>query len=702
MNLPRLAFYKAWLVAVATLSICLTNTALAKIVQKDHIEVELITDHLVLTPGQEFNLGLRLSAEDGWHTYWKNPGDAGLATDISFVLPSAFEVGGIQWPYPHRFKLGDLVNYGYEGEVVLPIPAKVITDQYGAFTILADASWLVCKDICIPGNASLSISLKIGEGAIQSGWFGVIAGEFDKVPSQSTSQKFVSQIDSGGRWALMLGNHSGISRAEFFPEEADLINAGVPQALTVSPDGAVLSGILSDFYEGKKLFSGTLVVDGNDLALAKAYDISLQPVVVDHLAFPDSLPANNSVELGLLAVVLMGFLGGIILNAMPCVFPILALKVTSMMSSHSEVTGRRQLDSLLFAVGVFVAFWVLGAALIILQTLGHQVGWGFQLQSPTFVFILAILFFVISLNMAGLFEIGMRLQSIGSGYRKSNTAVSSFLSGVLAVVVATPCTAPFMGAAMGFSLTQSTWVSALVFTSLAAGMAFPYVLITSTPQIARLFPKPGAWMLSFKHVLSVPLFLTVLWLVWVFGKQTNVDAVLGLLISLASLGFALWFFGKIQLSLHKNSRGWQFLIVVFVLVCLSSAVFTYGTTQKDSTAVEDEEFSLWNKWSVEGEREALRSGKPVFIDFTAAWCITCQVNERVVLGRDIVEQTFLQHEVVLLKADWTSRDPVIAKELQRYGRTGIPLYVFYPAGVTTPVILTEILSVKEVMELFDQ
>jgi DsbC/DsbD-like thiol-disulfide interchange protein len=591
------------------LVLCMAIGAGAAPVKTPQAEAELVAERDAVVPGEPLTVALRLKAIPGWHTYWRNPGDSGEPTRIEWQLPAGFSAGEIEWPAPVRIPVGPLMNYGYKGETLL-LTRVVAPAQLAAgkpVTLRAKAYWLVCEVQCLQQEGELSLTLPAARSAgPDPRWATPIAAARAQVPvAAPAAWRFSARGEEGGA-SLAIAPPKGIELKDafFLPFDEGKIEPAAPQALT--KDGAAYRLNLLAAAQPVGPFervSGVLVSED-------------QKLVVD-------VPITaRFADLGLALALALAFAGGLLLNLMPCVLPVLSIKVLGFADARLK-------DALLYSAGVLVSFWALAALLIGLRALGAQLGWGFQLQSPVAVAVLAAFFLILALNLSGLFEFRFSFAGGPSGH---------FLSGVLAVVVASPCTAPFMGAALGYAVFESGWRAFAVFTALGLGMALPYAVLAAAPGWRRWLPRPGPWMPRLKQWLAVPLYATVLWLAWVFMQQ-------------------------ISLSESKPDAGWE----------------SYSS----------------------GKVAALvAAGKPVFVDFTAAWCVTCQVNERVVLGRDDVMKAFKERGVTLVRADWTRRDPEIAQALSALGRSGVPAYVYYRPGAA-PVLLPELLTRERVLAVLD-
>ncbi len=696
----------------------------------EYVRAELVAETDAVSPGATAVLGLRLRHAPHWHTYWIVPGDAGLPTQLRWTLEPGYVAQPVQWPIPKRLRVGNLANYGYEGQVLLPVaigvPAGARIGAASRFAVHAD--WLVCNDLCIPGSADLSLTLPVRAAADVHP--GIDADEFAatraRIPQAQALEGASAHIE-GARLKVefLLPAGAPPRSLEFFPLESGRIVAAGEQVYSATGRRARMElPLVTPVEAGFTRLRGVLVADGGPGngrgAGAWAARIEL-PVAgrslaagegVAPLASPDRAPPLPAVPAtvpeppartpaaptSLLLALAGAFLGGLILNLMPCVFPVLSLKLIGLVQHRGESPTRMRAHGFAFSLGVVLSFLLLAALLLALRAMGSQIGWGFQLQSPLFIAALIGLFFLIGLNLLGAFEF-----TLGAGLANSRAAQlldgegvrGSFATGVLAAVVASPCTAPFMGAALGYAATQSGPVALLVFAVLGVGMAAPYLVVTLVPPLLRHLPRPGAWMERLKQVMAFPMFLTCVWLFWVLGQQIDIDAVAWTLLSLVALGFFAWALGLAQRGAARY--GWlaaaAALAAALAFVPLGRLAGS-GVQKPIAAAGADAD---WAAWSPQAQQQALAQRKPLFVDFTAAWCITCQANKRIVLRDARVEQAFAVHRVVRMQADWTRRDDAISRELERFSRSGVPMYVLYDASGTAH-LLPEILSIQGLLE----
>ena len=678
-------------------------------VQRPHIEAELIAEKSALRPGEPVTMALRLKMEKRWHTYWRNPGDSGLPTRITWTLPQGFSAGPIQWPAPRRINVGPLTNFGYEGEIFLlsdiQIPAGLAAGS--AVPITARADWLVCEEICIPGDATFSVMLPVSNepAATDPKWAKAIERTREQLPRKLDGWSLDAYL-RGDDLVLRLSSAQArltrIHNLTLFPDQDGWIENASPQRMIRTAGGYELR-VASAAAIGSKSgpLTGLIVAEPGLAKGVAAAEVEVQVESASALAdeILDEPALSPFADLGLLAALGLAMLGGIILNLMPCVFPVVTIKVLTFVEQARGKPAKLRAHGLAFAAGVMVSFWVVAGILLALRAQGEALGWGYQLQSPPVVAALALLFFVLALNLSGLFQVGSSLQSLAGTLRLRNDYADSALAGLLATLVATPCTAPFMGAALGFALTRPAIEAMLVFSALALGMAAPYLLLCFWPALIKRIPRPGRWMETLKQVLAFPLFLTVVWLAWVLGRQAGVDAVARLLAGLTLIAAALWMVGRWRASTESGKRA---TMIAALVLAIAGCVFAWPGS--NTVQAETEEISgPWKRWSPEALASARAEGHAVFVDFTAAWCVTCQVNKRLVLESDVLHARFEQRNVVRLRADWTNQDAQITAALRDLGRIGVPVYAVYAAGSQgAPTLLPEILTQERVLRAIDE
>ena len=644
-------------------------------VRSDRVVATLVSDTDHVQPGQPMHLGLRLKMKPGWHTYWSNPGDAGAPSELTLTVPADAKAGAIEWPVPLRLPEGPLMSYGYTGEVVLPV---TVTPGAGALVVEASASWLVCEKICVPEEGVFNLRLPSGTLAA-SAEAPLLAAALARQPRPSP---FETQVAPDGTLSLLGAELSGatVKDAWFFPAEWGPVDQVVPQPVRIE-QGAVRIALKpgSAFKAGAAL--GGVVVLRDPGGQESFLQISAQP--------------GGPVAAGspLWQTLLLAALGGLILNLMPCVFPVLAMKAVGLARLRGEAGGVIQAHAASYTAGVLVAFAGLGGVLVVLREAGSAAGWGFQFQSPVFVAIMAWVLFLVGLNLSGVFQVGAGAGLVGAGQGLASRPghAGSFFTGLLAVVVATPCTAPFMGAAIAAALAAPALTGITVFLAMGLGLAAPYALLALVPSLARLLPRPGAWMDVLKSAMAFPMYAAAAWLVWVISLQAGPDGVLATAAGLVLLGFAGWAYGLAQQSGRRLGYGAALVglaLAIAVLPKISSA--TPATAPVAESGVEP--FTA-------ARLEALRAeGRPVFVNMTAAWCVTCLVNERLALSPEAVRRAFAEHKVAYLKGDWTRGDPAITAFLKDHARDGVPLYVLYPSGRAEPAVLPQILTAADMLD----
>jgi thiol:disulfide interchange protein DsbD len=676
-------------------------------------------------PGKTVWLGLQLTHQPQWHTYWKNSGDSGLPTTLQWTLPAGLAAGDIAWPLPHKIPIGNLANYGYEGTVLLPVPLTVGADfkppaLASEIDIRLQANWLVCRRECIPEEGSFTLKLPLrGSTALHATAFTAalaagprpLAGPTGGVlPEPSTRLDGQSLVLTVASLPVALRGQT----LELFIETAEIIETAATPAQ--SWQGAVwtvrvplfaqrintpdrLAWLVVGTQDGQRQgYQLSTQVTGPwppatpNAASAAAASAGLSPALSAALqANAARVAAPPQTSLSLWAALAGALLGGLLLNLMPCVFPVLALKVVGF-ADHAQDRRAHRISGLAYSAGVLLSFVALGALMLALRSAGEQLGWGFQLQSPAVVASLALLFTLLGLNLAGLFEFGQFLPSRVSTLQARHPAVNAALSGVLAVAVASPCTAPFMGASLGLALGLPAWQALAVFTAMGLGMALPFLAASLSPALARALPRPGPWMATLRQALAFPMLATVVWLLWVLGQQSGIDGAAALLALLLGLGLLLWSLGR-----PPASRRWLASISIAMLLALTWVLGPFvikPLPAVDAIGAASRTGDPWQPWSPQAVEAALAAGKPVFVDFTAAWCITCQYNKQTTLSDGALLADFKARQVTLLRADWTRRDPAITTALTALGRSGVPVYVLHLPG-KAPQVLSELLSVGE-------
>ena len=676
-----------------------------------HSTIALVSELRTVRAGERFTVALRVTLDPGWHTYWKNGGDAGLPLNAVWRLPDGATIGALQFPTPSLMPEAPLMTYGYLNEVLYLAEVELPRGIAQGVTIRLEASadWLACADVCLPAAGQVSLPLRVTAGATErdARWAPVIIQARTRIPQDGSTWSTRGWATKEG-YVLALAvppaaRSASFSSPYFFVDSAGVLDHALPQRVARAGDTLYLEVPRSAFASGAaRRLSGVLAsnttdptsrsfrvstaIDDNDDvgALAARGAVLLRANaqrtggVDEVLAASTASAAVPSSDLTLAAAVLFAFLGGLLLNLMPCVFPVLSVKVLGFVEHGGGDARLGRRHGLVFAGGVLATFWLLAGILLALRAGGESLGWGFQMQSPPVVALLALVMFGLALNLSGVFEIGMSLTRLGAaGGGRSYT--DSFLTGALAVVVATPCTAPFMGAALGFALVQPPLASMSVFTAIALGLALPYVVLSAAPSLLRFLPRPGAWLETFKQALAFPLYATVVWLLWVFGQQQDMNTLALLMLGLTLFALGAWIWGRTAIRQGVWGR------VAGASAMLGAvAIAVVGGSTPDVRAGSGVTAIEWETYSASRVAELRQAGRPVFIDFTAAWCLSCQVNERVALKSNAVQKAFAESNMALLQADWTKRDSVIARVLATYGRSGVPLYVMYGAASSRP------------------
>lgn len=673
-------------------------------VSTPRVTATLLSSRDAVAPGERFQVALVQKMAPGWHTYWQNPGDSGEATRIEWTLSQGASAGEIQWPAPHAIPVEPLVNFGFEGTLLLPVEITVPDDARPGerLTLKANATWLVCEKICIPEEGAFTLDLPVAAtGIVDEAAQARIEAARAALP---TAAGFKGRLAADGDGlALALPGLSGqglanlISELRFFPLSDTLIDHAAKQAASSGADGTVLRLARSGAFKvtGAET-EGVLTFKQGGLARSLSLAATVDPALITSAADSDAssrpavvripLPVEGA-DLTLWAALLFAFTGGLILNLMPCVLPVLFIKALgfAQLARASRAEVREQ--GLLFLSGVVVTFMALAGMVIVLGALGASVGWGFQLQSPPLVIALAVVMTLIGLNLLGAFEVGTSAVGVGHGLASRGGRLGAFMTGALAVVVATPCTAPFMGAAVGYAVTQPPVIGLSVFLALALGFALPVVALSFAPGLLRLLPKPGRWMLILKQAFAFPMFATAIWLIWVASVQAGPGGVLAALVAVLAAGFVVWLVGVTR----DAGRGRIVSSAFAVLIALAAGWFVVQSAVPEATT--QARAGDIQAWTPERVAALQAEGRPVFVNFTAAWCITCLANERVALSRQEVKDAFAELKVVYLKADWTNRNSQIAFALAEQGRAGVPLYLFYPGAKGAPAeILPQLLT----------
>jgi len=692
-------------------------------VKTDQVRAELLAHAPQgIQAGQTFWLGLQIQHQPHWHTYWQNPGDSGLPTRLQWQLPAGLQAGEIAWPLPKKIPIGSLANYGYENTVQLPVSVNVGPDfkapVVGPVKIQLQAEWLVCRQECIPQEGQFELSLPAQSA---TALHGDLFDAAQKQSPQTLKGTHTASVSADGRTVTL--SIDALPRAwrgqtlSLFPVTANVVNNATVQGKTWTQswqgDRWTAQMPVSDERSESPALMRWVIAAGPETApRAPAFEVdtpvkgvwpalaqasaSVSPALVQALKDNAKTPPLHSGSWGSLLLALVGaFVGGLLLNLMPCVFPVLAIKVLGFAQpGHGRAEHRAA--GLAYTAGVVLSFLLLGGLLLGLRAAGEQLGWGFQLQSPAVVAGLALLFTLLGLNLAGVFEFGQMVPSGLAGWQSRHATVNAGLSGVLAVVVASPCTAPFMGTSLGLAIALPTAHALAVFAAMGLGMALPYLAATFWPAVARALPRPGAWMVVFRQALAFPMFATVIWLLWVLGQQTGIDAASGLLAALLCVAWLVW-----ALGLQGQARWVLSTLALTVLLGLGSQILLPAMREvpadSANASAPASQPTRWQAWSEARLQAELAAGRPVFVDFTAAWCVTCQYNKKTTLANVEVLANFDARQVVLMRADWTRRDAAITRALTALGRSGVPVYALYAPG-KAPVLLSELPSVSEIQQ----
>ena len=684
-------------------------------VRDGHVEVELVPEVESIAPGKPFTLAVVLRMDEGWHTYWRNAGDAGLPTTITWQLPAGFRASEPKWPVPQAMNYGGVTSYGYQGEAWLLVTITPPEDFPETVTLSADVEWLVCKESCIPGHAKLSLILPRGKGEINRNY----ASDFDRAraalpldASLTGGEFYYIQREDG---LIELKFHTGVpvSSAYFFAHNSEWIDINAPQQFVFGDDGNVLRLQKSPLLQAAPQdTSGVLLLnaeaaDGSRVALL----VSPQPEP------PAKTPTTQSSvrNVTFLTAILLAFLGGLILNIMPCVLPVVSLKIFDFIKQSQGNSKKILAHGLSYCAGIVVSFNVLLGAILVLRTSGEQVGWAFHLQDPVLVLLLGCLLVVVTSALFGVIELGSGIASASASAVQGKSGLSgSFFTGVLASVLATPCTAPFMAAALGFALAAPLLETVAVFQMLAVGMAAPYLVLSAFPNLLTFLPKPGAWMEAFKQFTGFLMLGTLLWITWIYAALVDHEGLIPYLTLLGVVALATWIVGRFAGAETESSQKYKAWVIAGFIVFATVFLLrnSLSSLRPEPTAITRDDVLqqptvskpgklAWQPWSPSAVQEALSSGRPVFVDFTAAWCLVCKTNEMTSLDVPETVALFEKYGIIALKADWTRRSATITQALESFGRAGVPVYVFYPNADAQPILLPELLTpnlVRDVIE----
>jgi thiol:disulfide interchange protein DsbD len=670
----------------------------AESAKTEHVSARLLSDARSVEAGSTITVGVHKIIKPRWHTYWQNSGDAGTATSIAWTLPAGASAGEILWPAPKRILIGPVANYGYEGEVTL-LTKITLPENLRAgdnFPIRAVVDWLVCEEICIPEQVTLELSLPVVAKGFTTGIsLREIESARTKLPVEN-AWPFTASVKNGKIELTAASSDissSKIASVHFFASDWGVIKHAADQSVQIR-DGTI--ALTLDPYESKvpQTLRGVLVIDETSGNKTTQQAYTVEAPLTGTLAAQSNFAMP---EIGFATALIFALLGGIILNLMPCVFPVLSIKVLALVNHSRMSRRRRHYHGMAYTLGVLACFGVFAAIVLAFKAGGAELGWGFQFQSPLFVLFLAYLMFAVGLSQSGVVSFGASMSRLGA-FGGNDGYGMSFLMGALAAIVATPCTAPFMGAALGFAVAQPAPILLAIFFALGLGLALPYLLLTYWPSLLRYLPRPGPWMERLKQALAFPMYATAIWLVWVLAQQAGVNAVAAALGGMLLIAFAAWLFAS-------SGKSWRVanysLSAVSVVAALAIGIyFVKDAAAPDQTVSTNARYEIFTPTRLD---ELRAQNRPVFVNLTAAWCITCLVNERVALERTNVISAFEAANIAYLKGDWTHRDPAITQMLAKFGRNGVPLYVFYPAGASSqPVVLPQILTPEIVLREIGQ
>ena len=638
------------------------------IVEVSDSTIELLTESNLIEPGDELLVGFKFSLSPGWHTYWVNPGDAGEGASIKWNLPRDVKASKILWPGPERIPVEPLMTFGYENEVVLLTKIYTSKNTDIPLTLNALVSWYTCKEICIPQEAEVSIPIKLGFKSPSSS-NKLLKQTLENVPTPFKGTYRVQSLDDSYIIQGQFEDNKQYDSIYFFPRFYGLTDYVESQLYEKNKDSFSLQVQPSGLKIEHESFEGVLATEKDGRLSYFEINHSLSSV-------------NSSQEFSVLTLIIFAFFGGLILNVMPCVFPILSIKILRFVEQSENSSYKTFKQGCLFSVGVIVSFLLIAALLISLKSGGESIGWGYQLQSPIVVSLLFYLFIVMGYIFMSNIIIGSSLARLSLISSSKGDSLESFLTGVLAVIVASPCTAPFMGSAIGFALLQPSFYSILIFLGLGIGFSLPYLILSAKPSLLSFLPKPGQWMETFKQFMAFPMWASALWLLWVLSGQVDSQEIIQVLLGALIITIGLWLLEK-----NKSESNWvKWMIRLPFVLLLIFALWLVPTTYSDSDETQDQ--LAYTPQLLEDLRE---ENNLVFLNFTADWCITCKVNEAVALKTSEVSKVLAEKNITYLEADWTRKDPIISETLEQYGRTGLPLYLLFPSE-GDPLILPEILT----------
>lgn len=669
-------------------------------VKTDHAKVEFISEQSKIVPGETFWIGIQMDLEEGWYVYYRNPGDSGMPMALNWTHDEDFNISDIKWPYPHWKEVpGGLTSYAYKDSMLYMMEAIAPEDlkRGDQTTLRVEADWLICEKICIPEYANLELTLDVAESPKYNEELLPLFSEMrEKLPAKLDYWEASVEVEDDTATLKLTTDAFDVpdySNVIYFANQKGEIENGADQPFSVENDTLTIKLQKSTYKTDdiERVWGLIYNEEGWDESgriKAMTVDINLNGEAETASASEPVLSQSFLVILGL------AFLGGLILNLMPCVFPILSIKVMNFLQISGDDPKKAKLHGWVFGAGVLISFLILAGLLLVLRAGGQELGWGFQLQSPPFIAFMTFLMFGLGLSLMGVFEIGNSLMNVAGSAKTGEGLKGSFFSGILATILATPCTAPFMGTALGAAITMPAIASLLIFAVLGFGMAVPYIVLSSFPALMKKLPKPGAWMETFKQLMAFPLFATAIWLAWVFGQQVGIDGLTNLLIGLLLMSMGIWILNRWKVTQISTTS--RLISRIFVILLISGGFVLSASSSADQPGISSSNVDSygieWQAYSKENLDQHLEENRNVFIDFTAAWCITCQANERVVFSSNEVKEAFRDLNFVMIKADWTNRNPEITRALESFGRNGVPLYVIYNEDLEEPMVLPQLLT----------
>jgi len=653
-------------------------------VETSHSRATLHSEYAVAAAGETIWLGLELTPRTGWHSYWKNYGDSGAAPLFYWTLPDGVVAGEALYPTPHRMPIGPLMNYGYEEPSVLLVPLVIAENYQGSTVPIAlEVEWLVCEIECVPQDGKWNAEIPVSQLQIDLSARSVFRAARTALPEMAIWSADLNIYSAQSRLKVHVSEYEvgGVTSAYFYPEGEGVAEYAAEQQWSITGDGL--------FVDMLRLEGGIEATDGKGVLVLTFQDGTKRAVEVDAMLIQNPAAAGSgnapSVQaaLPLWQAIIFALLGGMVLNLMPCVFPVLSLKAFSFIAANSKTESGRKQEGWAYTSGIWVSFMIIVAILLMIKSGGAAIGWGFQLQEPAFVGSLVLLMLLVALSLSGMFNITVGIEGTGQGLASKDGNKGAFFQGVLAALVATPCTAPLMAPAIGYALTQSAPIVFLIFSVLAFGLALPFLALSYSPALAKMMPRPGPWMEKLKEALAFPMYLTAAWLLYVFNLQAGATATLAILVALIAAVFGVWIWQSFS---GRVSRSFA---VLFLVGAVAGIIYQPFSAPLGTAGQENNEIQPYSEATLS---ELLGEGETVFAYFTAEWCITCKVNEQVALFTDDTQALFAENNIRLLKGDWTNRNEEIANLLADYGRAGVPLYLLFPKGQSDAIILPEILT----------